>query len=529
MSIATLGDELLRSRDEFFKALFEHGGVGIMSNDDQGRFIEVNDSSLEFFGVERSDLLGQTLIGYTHPDDRPRAAEQIRKLIAGEVESWRWESLFLRKDGEERWGDVAASAIRWPDGRFKSGITVIADITARKRQEQELRRVREAAEAAKREILAGELRVAQQIQRGMVPKDFRGLAVEVHALLEPAHEVGGDLYDVFPLDDGRVCIVLGDVSGKGVPAALFMAVTATLLRATARHVQRPEQILSHVNQELARDNPTSMFVTLFCAVLDTRTGKLSCASGGHTSPVLARPGEPPRFLLDRTGTLLGIQSSLTFEATDLQLLPGDALFLYTDGVTEAFDPERRCFGEERLLEVLQEGAPGPREMVDQVIAAVRAFARGEPQSDDIALLAFRWAPELVLHLRSTAADVARGYQAVQRFLTERGAPRDAIDDVALAVEELLANLLRHGYAGADGPISLRATLTAFEIRLELRDRSVPFDPRVAQLPNLALPLDERTPGELGLHLVRSAVDRISYERDGDENLLTLVRRLPPKE
>jgi PAS domain S-box-containing protein len=142
--------EALRRRDEFFKALFENGGVGIMSNDDQGRFIEVNDTSLEFFGVERKDLLGQTLIGYTHPDDRPRAAEQIRKLIAGEEDSWRWESFFLRKDGEVRWGDVAASAIRGPDGRFISGITVIADITARKRQEEELRKVREAAEAANR-------------------------------------------------------------------------------------------------------------------------------------------------------------------------------------------------------------------------------------------------------------------------------------------------------------------------------------------------------------------------------------------
>ena len=142
--------EALRLRDEFFKALFENGGVGIMSNDDQGRFVEVNDNSLEFFGVERNDLLGQTLIGYTHPDDRPRAAEQIRKLIAGEADSWRWESLFLRKDGTQRWGDVAASAIRGPDGRFISGITVIADITARKLQEEELRKVREAAEAANR-------------------------------------------------------------------------------------------------------------------------------------------------------------------------------------------------------------------------------------------------------------------------------------------------------------------------------------------------------------------------------------------
>src|SRR5206468_5583399 len=122
---------------------------------------------------------------------------------------------------------------------------------------------------------------------------------------------------------------------------------ATLLRATAQLVLRPEEILAHVNRELSRDNPTSMFVTLFCAILDTRSGHLACASGGHTSPVLVRRGAPPRLLADRPGTVVGIQANLTFEPRELQLEPGDSLFLYTDGVTEAFDVERQCFGEER--------------------------------------------------------------------------------------------------------------------------------------------------------------------------------------
>lgn len=382
--------------------------------------------------------------------------------------------------------------------------------------------------------LESELRVAREIQRGMVPKDFEslgsGLPIDVHALLESAKEVGGDLYDVFPLGDGRVCIVLGDVSGKGIPAALFMAITATLLRSTARHVRRPEQILSHVNQELSRDNPSSMFVTLFCAVLDTRTGLLSCASGGHTAPVLVRPGEPPQLLADRPGTLIGIQPNLAFEPREVQLQPGDSLVLYTDGVTEAFDPDHQCFGEERLLAALREVAPSSRELVERVLAAVRTFARGAPQSDDIALLAIRWRPEaeLKLALRSTLGDVVRGYQAVQEFLTERGAPADAVQDLALAVEEVLSNLVRHGYAGTEGPIGLRVGLDAAAVKIEIRDRGIHFDPRLAPHPHLDVPLDERATGDLGILLIKSATDRIAYRRDGAENLLTLVRDLNRK-
>ena len=382
--------------------------------------------------------------------------------------------------------------------------------------------------------LESELRVAQEIQRGMVPKDFRslgsGLPIDVHAILEPAKEVGGDLYDVFPLGDGRICIVLGDVSGKGIPAALFMAITATLLRSTARHVARPEEILSHVNQELARDNPSSMFVTLFCAVLDTRTGLLSCASGGHTAPVLVRPGQPPQLLADRPGTIIGIQRDLIFEPRQVQLQTGDTLLLYTDGVTEAFDPDHDLFGEERLLLALREAAPNAKVMVDRVLAAVRTFARGEPQSDDIALLAIRWRPaaELKLTLHSNLEDVVRGYESVQAFLAARGASDDVVHDLGLAVEEVLANLVRHGYAGTEGPMGVRVAIDAVAVKIEIRDRGVFFDPRMAKAPHLEVPLDERASGDLGILLLKNATDRIAYQRDGNENLMTLVRDLNRK-
>ncbi len=242
--------------------------------------------------------------------------------------------------------------------------------------------------------------------------------------------------------------------------------------------------------------------------------------------MLVRRGAPPRLLDGVAGTLIGIEPKLGFASSTLQLEPGDALFLYTDGVTEAFNPEQACFGEERMLKAI--GSGPPRAMVAQVLEAVRTFARGEPQSDDIALLCVRWlgTGELQLKLHSTPADVARGYQAVQSFLVSRGLDADTVHAVALAVEEALSNLVRHGYAGTAGPIFLRARVGQADIQLEIRDRGLHFDPRTAKPPHLEVPLDERASGDLGIHLIRNVIDRIAYQRDGDENLLTLVRDLP---
>jgi sigma-B regulation protein RsbU (phosphoserine phosphatase) len=378
-------------------------------------------------------------------------------------------------------------------------------------------------------LRAGELRMAREIQMGMVPTDFSalcaGLPIEIHALLEPATEVGGDLYDVFPLGEGRLCIVIGDVSGKGIPAALFMTRATTLLHAIAQHVTQPAQILSHVNDELSRNNPTSTFVTLFCAILDARSGQLAWASGGHLPPVLVRAGEPPRLLFNDLGTVVGIQPRLTFPSSEIQLVPGDALFLCTDGVLEAFGPDERCFGEERLLEALTHAPVRAEAIVSRVLESVRTFARGRAQSDDIALLCVRWlgSDSLALGLRSTAADVTRGYRAVQQFLGDHGADAGAVHDVGLAVEEVLSNLLRHGYPEGEGPIYLRAAISREAITIELRDRGIYFDPRSATPPLLDAPLDERAPGHLGIHLLRSSIDRIAYQREGDENVLTLIR------
>ena len=244
-----------------------------------------------------------------------------------------------------------------------------------------------------KEKIASEMRIAREIQLGMLPRDLAGSAagtgVELEAFLEPARGVGGDLYEVLRTEDGRLVVVIGDVSGKGVPAALFMAMTMTLVRTLGHRYREPEEIIRQVSEALVRQNAQEMFVTLFCAIFDPATGRVTCASAGHPSPVLARPGSPATLPVVKTGGLAGIEPGLEVPRVSLELEPGDSLVLYTDGVTEAMNEKDELFGDERLLAFLREPRPSAAETVSSLVAAVRAFVGKREASDDIAVLALR--------------------------------------------------------------------------------------------------------------------------------------------
>jgi sigma-B regulation protein RsbU (phosphoserine phosphatase) len=247
-----------------------------------------------------------------------------------------------------------------------------------------------------KEKLASELRIARDIQLGILPSDVSaatlGTGLEAAAVLEPARAVGGDLYEVLRADD-RVVVVVGDVSGKGIPAALFMAVTTTLIRVIAREVEQPEEILRRVNDILAVQNPRAMFVTLSCAVFHPRAAKVVYASAGHPSPVLLRSGSAPTLPFQSAGLISGIVPGTVVPSESLGLEPGDVLVFYTDGVTEAFDAGGRQFGQERLLEHVAKMTGGSAaDAVASTLAAVRKHAGQHPQSDDITILAIRYAP-----------------------------------------------------------------------------------------------------------------------------------------
>lgn len=256
--------------------------------------------------------------------------------------------------------------------------------------------IRELLEStAAKERMASELGIARDIQMGLLPKIFPPFPdvpeFDLYALLQPAQEVGGDLYDFYRIDADRICFVVGDVSGKGVPASLFMAVTMTLMKMTAASGLAPNRILEEVNAQLSRDNNSCMFVTLFCGILHTGTGEIWYANGGHNPPVVLRSEEPASFLPGTDGTLLGAMDDVAFAMKRLVLAPGESLLLYSDGVTEAMNEGEELYSEERLLQVLTEiGQRSPEETVKAVMASVLSFAGSAPQADDITLMMVRF-------------------------------------------------------------------------------------------------------------------------------------------
>ncbi len=250
------------------------------------------------------------------------------------------------------------------------------------------------ASTAARERIEGELNVARSIQMDLVPRTFPPYPdrpeFDLYAMLEPAKEIGGDFYDFFFDMNGHLVMVIGDVSGKGVPAALFMAVTRTLFRSAWRETGSPAAALKRTHDELSHDNETCMFVTMYCCVLDPMTGHCRTACGGHNPPLLVRNGEA-QVLPNPAGPMVGAPFAARFSEGTLDLLSGDTLFLYTDGVTEAMDTAGELFGMERTREALLRClAPSAQQTAHRMREAVRAHAAGAEQSDDITMLVFRY-------------------------------------------------------------------------------------------------------------------------------------------
>lgn len=245
---------------------------------------------------------------------------------------------------------------------------------------------------AAKERIESELKIARSIQMSFLPKAFPPFPgkddFEISARLEPARHIGGDLYDFFLLDDEHLFFAVGDVSDKGIPAALFMAVTKTLLKGIAELGMEPSEVLNRTNVELSRDNDSMMFVTIFCGVVNLKTGALKYSNAGHTPPLILRRGKEPEWLKIPNGFLLGVMEDATYQTMETELRPGDALIVYTDGVTEAMNHAQALYSEERLLETVKTcSSLSPGELTKEIMESVKRHASDFPQSDDITVLA----------------------------------------------------------------------------------------------------------------------------------------------
>ncbi len=243
---------------------------------------------------------------------------------------------------------------------------------------------------AEKERLGAELNVAKQIQAEMLPRVFppydNHKELELFASMEPAKEVGGDFYDFYMIDDDHFAVVVGDVSGKGVPAALFMVITKTLLKDTAAHEFNPAKIFEHVNTILCEGNESGLFVTCWMGILTLSTGELKFANAGHNAPLIMQNGEI-KYLTTKPNLMLAGMDGIPYTTHSTTLAKGDRLFIYTDGVTEATNAENELYGENRLLEVMKSaGNKTPREVLEFVRSDIDAFVKTAPQFDDITML-----------------------------------------------------------------------------------------------------------------------------------------------
>ena len=256
--------------------------------------------------------------------------------------------------------------------------------------EENLTRIR-----AEKERISTELSLATRIQAAMLPSIFPAFPdrkdFDIYAMMHPAREVGGDFYDFFLIDEDHLCLVMADVSGKGIPAALFMMITKTILQSCAMLGSSAAEILNKTNQAICSKNPEEMFVTVWVGILELSSGKLTCSNAGHEYPVLRRPGGVFELIKDKHGFVVGGLEDEVYQEYELKLEPGAELFVYTDGVPEAMREDRSMFGIGRMMEALnKEPQAGPEMLLDNVLKEVRGFVDGVEASDDITMLALEY-------------------------------------------------------------------------------------------------------------------------------------------
>ena len=391
---------------------------------------------------------------------------------------------------------------------------------------------------ANNERIKSELSIANNIQHSMMPKTHQPLPdrsdIDIHASLLPAKEVGGDLYDYYLYHD-KLCFIVGDVSGKGIPAALYMAMTMRVFRIACRHhINSAHEIAEAMGRTLAENNESNMFITAFIGVLDLKTNRLGYCNAGHNQPLLVLPDGSCSLLEAESNIPLGIMERFDFEGDSMDFPVGTKLLVYTDGLTEAEDGQRNQFGEERLISIMQEmSGLSSREIVNALNEKVKEFANGAEQSDDLTILCIgKQAPKRTILMTNKKSEVGKLQQFMEGAAKEFGIPDDIHLSLNLAVEEAVVNVINYAYPeGTVGEIELNVTNapvadssdSAKAVRFTLIDKGKPFDPTTQGEADITSELDERPIGGLGIHLTRSIMDRMEYRREGDSNVLIMTK------
>ncbi len=408
--------------------------------------------------------------------------------------------------------------------------------------------INEVTLSSQQERMESELSIARNIQMTMLPTRFPPFPdypnLNAFGEVLPAKEVGGDLFD-FCILDGHMYFCVGDVSGKGVPASLVMAVTRSLFRSFTSYIHNPGQIVSQMNESLSGErNDQNMFVTMFVGALDLGTGELTYCNAGHDAPVLLQSDNSPFALLPCEANLpLGVLSGFKYVQQSVTLHVGDTLFLYTDGLTEAENVAHEQFGRERMMRQLQQSIASNRrsdiscaELVRAMQASVGAFVGDAKQSDDLTLFAIRLlalSPKdglssLSEHGERSSLVMRNDIQQIPtlaEWIDSLHIPAELSMPINLALEEAVSNVMLYAYPGSAGRVLVEAEQSADRIVFTISDSGIPFDPTQQKEADITLSVEERAIGGLGIHLVRQIMDEVHYERKDNKNILTLTKRI----
>ncbi|MDR0584169.1 MAG: SpoIIE family protein phosphatase [Treponema sp.] len=422
-----------------------------------------------------------------------------------------------------------------------------------------------ARATAEKERISVELDVATQIQTSMMPNEFppfpnRKNEFDLYAAMHPAKEVSGDFYDFFFIDDDHFAVIMADVSGKGIPAALFMAIARTLIKNYLQSGTAPAPALGNTNRQLCQSNRANMFVTAWLGVLEISSGRLSYINAGHNPPLLKSRDRPAAFFVSPPDLVLAGAEGTVYHCRETSLEDGDTLFLYTDGIAEAENTEGYFYGKERLRHFLDvNGGLSLRELLPALRGSIEKFSGGAEQSDDITMLALRLSreqPSPFLTLRADIAELEKLIGFIGRKLDAESCPAKTKGQIELAAEEIFVNIVKHGYksglpdiaeggaeAGAAEAESGEPSCGEFEVvvkcgierrpagttmTLRFIDRGEPFDPRKHADPDLSLPPEQREAGGLGILIVKRTMDTIEYSYEGGTNRLTITKSWPPE-
>ena len=392
-----------------------------------------------------------------------------------------------------------------------------------------------AAMTAEKERIGAELNVATQIQADMLPRIFPAFPersdFDIYATMDPAKEVGGDFYDFFLIDDDHIGLVMADVSGKGVPAALFMVIAKTLIKNHAMLGESPAEILKNVNEQLCEGNEAELFVTVWLAVIELSTGKGVAANAGHEHPAIRRANGDYELVVYRHSPAVATMEGLRFKEHEFELHPGDSLFVYTDGVPEATNAGFELFGSERMTAALnRDPGASPKKLLENVRADLDVFVGDAAQFDDITMLGFSYFgikkdDEITVDAKVENLDNVLSF--INERLDKLGCPRAVKMQIDVSAEELFVNVAHYAYAPGTGTATVRFEYKEDPGRavITLIDGGKPYDPLAKPDPDVTLSAEERPIGGLGIYMVKKSSDRMEYEYKDGKNVLTFEKNI----